>query len=72
MNAILTARDFFFIEQENPERVVDTILELIRRRIPRRYGLDAVNDIQVLTPMHKGVVGAMNLNRRLQAPLILQ
>ena len=63
------ARDFFFIEQEDPERVVDTILELIRRRIPRRFGFDPVNDIQVLTPMHKGVVGATNLNRRLQEAL---
>jgi exodeoxyribonuclease V alpha subunit len=63
------AQDFFFIEQEEPERVVDTIVELIRSRIPRRFGLDPVNDIQVLTPMHKGIVGAANLNRRLQGAL---
>jgi exodeoxyribonuclease V alpha subunit len=46
--------DFYFIEQEDPERVLDTIVELARNRIPRRFGLDPVNDIQVLTPMHKG------------------
>ena len=62
-------RDFFFIEQEEPERVLETIVELAKHRIPRRFGLDPVDDIQVLTPMHKGVVGATNLNRRLQEVL---
>ena len=61
--------DFFFIEQEDPERVLETIVELVRNRIPRRFGLDPLDDIQVLTPMHKGVVGATNLNRRLQETL---
>jgi len=61
--------DFFFIEQEDPERVLETIVELVRKRIPRRFGLDPLDDIQVLTPMHKGVVGATNLNRRLQETL---
>ena len=61
--------DFFFIEQEDPERVLETIVELVRHRIPRRFGLDPLDDIQVLTPMHKGVVGATNLNRRLQETL---
>ncbi|HSM89905.1 MAG TPA: ATP-dependent RecD-like DNA helicase [Desulfobacterales bacterium] len=61
--------DFFFIEQEDPERVLETIVELVRNRIPRRFNLDPLDDIQVLTPMHKGVVGATNLNRRLQETL---
>ncbi|MGE5258108.1 MAG: ATP-dependent RecD-like DNA helicase [Hyphomicrobiales bacterium] len=61
--------DFYFIEQEDPERVLDTIVELVRNRIPRRFGLDPVDDIQVLTPMHKGTVGATHLNRRLQEAL---
>jgi exodeoxyribonuclease V alpha subunit len=63
------AADFYFIEQEDPERVLDTIVELARNRIPRRFGLDPVDDIQVLTPMHKGTVGATHLNRRLQEAL---
>jgi exodeoxyribonuclease V alpha subunit len=62
-------QDFYFIEQEDPERVLGTILELVRHRIPRRFGLDPVDEIQVMTPMHKGVVGASNLNRRLQEAL---
>ncbi len=62
-------QDFFFIEQPDPERVLEIIIELVVSRIPRRFGLDPVEDIQVLTPMHKGVVGAENLNRRLQEAL---
>jgi exodeoxyribonuclease V alpha subunit len=62
-------QDFYFIEQEDPERALGTILELVRNRIPRRFGLDPLDGIQVMTPMHKGVVGAANLNRRLQEAL---
>ncbi len=58
--------DFYFIEQEDPEEVLRIILELAKEHIPRRFGFDPLNDIQVLTPMHKGVVGAGNLNAELQ------
>jgi exodeoxyribonuclease V alpha subunit len=58
--------DFYFIQQEDPDRVVEIIIELVRFRIPQRFGFDPVDDIQVLTPMHKGVAGAENLNRELQ------
>jgi len=61
--------DFFFIQQEDPEKVLEIILELTKERIPKRFGLDPVDDIQVLTPMHKGVVGAENLNMELQKSL---
>jgi exodeoxyribonuclease V alpha subunit len=61
--------DFYFIQQEDPEKVLEIILELTKERIPRRFGLDPVDDIQVLTPMHKGVVGADNLNTELQKSL---
>ena len=61
--------DFYFIEQENPERVRQTIIELVAHRIPARFGFDPMDDIQVLTPMHKGIVGAENLNRSLQEAL---
>ncbi len=61
--------DFYFIHQEDPEKVLEIILELTKERIPKRFGLDSVNDIQVLTPMHKGVVGAGNLNTELQKSL---
>ncbi len=58
--------DFFFIEQEDPEQVLNTILDLAAERVPNYFGLDPMNDIQVLTPMHRGVVGAANLNQALQ------
>jgi exodeoxyribonuclease V alpha subunit len=61
--------DFYFIEQEDPEKVVNMIHELVTERIPRRFNLDPLRDIQVLTPMHKGIVGATNLNQTLQAAL---
>lgn len=61
--------DFYFIEQEDPEKVLSIILELTKERIPMRFRLDPVDDIQVLTPMHKGTVGAGNLNVELQQAL---
>ncbi len=61
--------DFFFIEREAPEQALETILHLVTERIPARFGLDPVRDIQVLSPMHRGLVGAANLNRALQAAL---
>jgi exodeoxyribonuclease V alpha subunit len=61
--------DFYFIEQEEPEKILGIILELVKERIPSRFGFDPVDDIQVLTPMHKGMVGAGNLNKELQQAL---
>jgi len=61
--------DFFFIEQDDPERVLNIIITLVTERIPKRFGLNPLEDIQVLAPMHRGIVGAGNLNRRLQAAL---
>jgi exodeoxyribonuclease V alpha subunit len=61
--------DFYFIQQEDPEKVLEIILELTKTRIPRRFDLDPVDDIQVLTPMHKGIVGSGNLNMVLQESL---
>ena len=61
--------EFYFIEQNNPEKVVSTIAELCTRAIPERFGFDPVKEVQVLTPMHKGVVGTINLNQVLQKVL---
>lgn len=62
-------QDFFFIEREEPEHVRDTIIELVLNRIPKGFGLDPLKEIQVLTPMHKGVVGTTHLNQKLQEAL---
>ena len=61
--------DFYLIEQSDPERMVDLILEMVLRRIPRRFKFDPMEDVQVLTPMHKGLIGALNLNNCLQDAL---
>ena len=61
-----TKDDFYFIEQEDPEVVLKIILELIKERIPSRFGFDPMEQIQVLTPMHRGTVGSGNLNMELQ------
>ncbi len=61
--------DFYFIEQEEADRILEIILTLVTERIPHRFNLNPVDAIQVLTPMHRGVVGAENLNRRLQQVL---
>ena len=61
--------EFYFIEQENPNTVVATILELCNKTIPERFNFDPVDDVQVLTPMHKGVIGTTHLNLVLQETL---
>ncbi len=61
--------DFFFIEKESPEDVLNIILKLAKERIPNRFGFHPIDDIQVLTPMNKGIVGAINLNIELQNAL---
>jgi exodeoxyribonuclease V alpha subunit len=59
------SRDFFFLEEENPARAAALVRDLVRERLPRRYGL-SVHDIQVLAPMRRGDLGAENLNQLLQ------
>jgi exodeoxyribonuclease V alpha subunit len=61
--------DFFFVERDEPADILSTVVELACERIPRRFGLDPLVDIQVLTPMHRGEVGTENLNETLQARL---
>ncbi len=62
-------QDFYFIQQDDPEKVADLVVSMVKDRIPCRFGLDPVEDVQVLSPMHKGAAGAENLNRRLQDAL---
>ncbi len=61
--------DFYFVEQEDPQKVLEMIITLVRERNPKRFGLDPIDDIQVLTPMHRGIVGGLNLNAELQKAL---
>ncbi|MFQ5456657.1 MAG: ATP-dependent RecD-like DNA helicase [Nitrospirota bacterium] len=61
--------DFYMIDKDVPGEVADTIVSLYKDRIPSRFGFDAIKDIQVITPMHRGEAGVANLNRMLQDSL---
>jgi len=58
--------DFYWIEKDDPEEVAKIIERLVTERIPKRFGLDPKNDIQVLSPMNRGVCGTVQLNEKLQ------
>ncbi len=61
--------DFFFVARDDAEEAAELAIDFAARRIPERFGLDPVWDIQVLSPMHRGVLGVTRLNERLQAQL---
>lgn len=61
--------DFYFIRQDDPERCAAMIVDLVKNHIPRRFRYDSIDEIQVLTPMHKGSAGSGNLNTMLQEAL---
>lgn len=61
--------DFFFVKAEEPEDVKAQILDLVRIRLPKKYHFDPIDDIQVLAPMKKGIIGTENLNLALQEVL---
>jgi exodeoxyribonuclease V alpha subunit len=61
--------DFYFVPASEPEQAVPRIVELVSKRIPKRFGFDPIKDIQVLCPMNRGGVGARSLNIELQAAL---
>jgi exodeoxyribonuclease V alpha subunit len=61
--------DFYFVPADSPEVAVPRLIEIVRERIPRRFGVDPVRDIQVLCPMNRGGVGARSLTIELQKAL---
>ena len=61
--------DFYFIEADSPELALARIIELVKVRIPRRFNLDPIRDIQVLCPMNRGSVGVRSLTIALQSAL---
>lgn len=63
------ASDFYFVPATDPETAIQRIIELVKTRIPQRFGLDPIRDIQVLCPMNRGGVGARSLNIEVQAAL---
>jgi exodeoxyribonuclease V alpha subunit len=61
--------DFFLFSQADPEQAATLIVDIVKNRVPRKFGLDPLDDVQVLCPMHRGAVGVSNLNHLLQAAL---
>jgi exodeoxyribonuclease V alpha subunit len=61
--------DFYFVEADSPEKIIERMLVMARERIPQRFGLDSVRDVQVLAPMKRGELGTQALNTRLQEVL---
>lgn len=62
--------DFYTVSAQTPEQARDRILELVATRIPRAFSMDPFEDIQVLSPMHRGEIGCESLNAALQAALL--
>ncbi len=63
------ASDFFLFVKQEPEEVAALLVDIVKRRLPQKFGLDALDDIQVLAPMYNGHVGVRQLNLSLQAAL---
>ncbi len=61
--------DFFYMSGEAPEEIFSKLMAVVTRRLPEKFGLDPVNDIQVLAPMNRGGLGARSLNVALQEVL---
>ena len=61
--------DFYFIEREDPGAITSTLLEVVRNRIPTRFKLDPIRDVQILTPQNRGSLGVRELNNVLQEAL---
>lgn len=61
--------DFFMFQEKDPDAVVDLLVDIVQNRIPSKFGLNALDDIQVLAPMKRGSVGIDTLNERLQTAL---
>ena len=61
--------DFYAIKAATPERAAETLVEVVAKRIPERFGVDPINDIQILCPTNRGPIGTRTLNERLQTVL---
>ena len=63
------ASDFYFVAAEEPEAIAETVADLVKTRLPKKFGVDPVRDIQVLCPMNRGITGARGINELLQIAL---
>lgn len=63
------ASDFFLFVKEDPMEAAELLVDIVKKRVPHRFGLDPFDDIQVISPMYKGAAGVSNLNGLLQQSL---
>ncbi len=63
------ASDFYLVAAEAPEEIAQTVVDLVQTRLPRKFNIDPIRDIQVLCPMNRGITGARGINQALQAAL---
>jgi exodeoxyribonuclease V alpha subunit len=61
--------DFHFIARDEPDQIIATLEDMVQNRIPRRFRLDPIRDVQILCPMNRGSLGVLELNQRLQRVL---
>ena len=61
--------DFFFIDRDEPDQIAATLVEMVKTRVPAKFQLDPIRDVQVLCPMNRGSLGIRELNVRLQNEL---
>jgi exodeoxyribonuclease V alpha subunit len=61
--------EYRFISEEDPEKILSEVIRQVKDELPVKYGMDPLWDVQVLSPMHKGILGVENLNRHLQQAL---
>jgi exodeoxyribonuclease V alpha subunit len=61
--------DFYFFSKEEPQEAAELLVDVVARRIPDKFGLDPLEEVQVLAPMYRGACGVANLNLRLQEKL---
>lgn len=62
-------RDLYFFSKEDPNEAAELLVDIVQRRVPRKFGLDPLDDVQVIAPMYRGGCGVSNLNEELQKAL---
>lgn len=61
--------DFYFITEDDHEAIAATVVDLVKTRLPKKFRVDPIRDIQVLCPMNRSVTGARNFNQMIQSAL---
>ncbi len=69
LDAATGGLDFYFVEARDPDDGVSKVVEIVKNRLPKRFGFDPIKDVQVLCPMNRGGLGAQAMNVELQQAL---